>query len=333
MNTGRLTILIRTDASSTIGSGHVMRCLTIADNFRKLGHEVQFWMERLPGHLIDLVEGRGFTVVQRAIPAHLLIVDHYQLDKLWEQSVRTIFNKIVVIDDLANRQHDCDLLLDQNVVAGYERRYDDLVPVHCRKLLGPKYLIIRDEFIEARTCSLARRGRVERLLVFMGGSDPTGETLKVIDALVQVATRFKHIDVVVGSSNMNRYEVKRRCEALQLQYHCQIDYLARLMQEADFAIGAGGTAMWERCYVGLPSSSTVVADNQHDTTIEAAKLGAIIHLGWHEEVDSSIYSQLIEKLPLMSEQLVSMSKQGLNITEAQGIPNVWIREILRMFDK
>lgn len=331
MNSHKLTLVIRTDASSVIGSGHVMRCLTIASNFRRIGHDVQFWMEILPGHLIDLVKSKGFVVTQQVVPADLLIVDHYLLDIQWEKSVRTMFRKIVVIDDLANRQHDCDLLLDQNVVTNYERRYDNLVPAHCRKLLGPSYLIMRDEFIEARKRSSVRTGRVERLLVFMGGSDPTRETLKILEALEQVVTRFKHIDIVVGSSNAYCGEVKRRCEELQLQYHCQIDYLAELMEKADFAIGAGGTAMWERCYVGLPSSSTVVADNQQATTVMAAELGAVIHLGWHEEIDSARYLELLRQLPILGEQLTTLSQKGLNITESQGRPNAWIQRILDLF--
>lgn len=331
MNSRSLTILIRTDASSAIGSGHVMRCLTIAGSFRQLGHDVQFWMERLPGHLIDLVGSKGYVVTQQVSSADLLIVDHYQLDRQWEQSMRKMFSKIVVIDDLANRPHDCDLLLDQNVVANYERRYDDLVPAHCRKLLGPAYLIMRDEFIEARMRAFVRTGRVERLLVFMGGSDPTGETLKILEALKQAADRFKHIDIVVGSSNVNRSEIQQSCGAMQLHYHCQIDYLAELMQAADFAIGAGGTAMWERCYVGLPSSSTVVADNQQATTVMAAELGAVLHLGWHEEIDSARYLELLRQLSWLDNHLISMSKQGLNITESQGKPNAWLQEMVGLF--
>src|SRR5690606_21073319 len=137
-----MNIMIRADASTTIGSGHVMRCLTVAENLRRLGHTVEFWMSILPGSLIDLVESKGFSVTQAMKRVELLIVDHYQLDIKWETSMRIWTDKIVVIDDLANRQHDCDLLLDQNVVANYEHRYDALVPSYCRKLLGPAYLIM-----------------------------------------------------------------------------------------------------------------------------------------------------------------------------------------------
>ncbi|MFC6334881.1 UDP-2,4-diacetamido-2,4,6-trideoxy-beta-L-altropyranose hydrolase [Paenibacillus septentrionalis] len=323
-----MRILIRADASTVIGSGHVMRCLTIANNFRRLGHQVVFWMSELPGHLIDLVISKGFSVTQTVMKADLLIVDHYQFGVEWETEMRAWAKKIIVIDDLANRRHDCDLLLDQNVVPNYEHRYDALVPAQCRKLLGPTYLIMRDEFVAARGKSRNRSGKVERLLVFMGGSDPTDETTKVLQALQHTNTSFKHVDVVVGNSCVKRDDIKRLCEDMQLHYYCQIDYMAELMRLADFSIGAGGSSMWERCYVGLPSASTVVAENQRLSTNTAEELNAIIQIGWHVDVSSTHYLQLLDKLPAMSEQLMAMSEQGYKITESQDGPNAWLQEMV-----
>jgi len=332
-----MNILIRADASVTIGSGHVMRCLTIATTFKKLGHEVSFWMEELPGHLITFVMEAGFTVTKQMQNVDILIVDHYQLGIEWERQMRPFTRKIIVIDDLADRTHDCDLLLDQNVVANYEHRYDGLVPEHCVKLLGPGYLMMRQEFVEERKLAKVRTGQVNRLLVFMGGSDPTGETLKALDAIQVYKEQlrsnhdysfFEHVDVVVGGSNPDKDVIKQRCHELQLHYYCQINYLATLMRKADFAIGAGGSAMWERCYVGLPSSSTVVAANQMDTTNKAVELGAVLSLGWHEQVTSETYKQLLMNLPLRTAKLVSMSKQGLTITNGQSGANAWLQEMV-----
>lgn len=323
-----MEIFIRADASIAIGSGHVMRCLTIADNLRKLGHSILFWMESLPGNLIDYVTERGFMVISEAQFADILIVDHYQLGAEWEQSMRAFAKKIVVIDDLANRLHDCDVLLDQNVVPNYEYRYDDLVPPHCVKLLGPQYLIMRDEFIEERTRLVARTGEVKRLLVFMGGSDPTNETLKVLAALEQTTTSFEHIDVVVGQSNAQRQEIERICYEQGYTYHCQIDYMAKLMSKADFSLGAGGATTWERCYVGLPSSSTIVAANQKISTETAEQLDAVINLGWHELVTTDTYTLLLDSLPSRREQIKKISEQGLNMTASQGRANPWLKRIV-----
>jgi len=325
-----MNILIRTDASTAIGSGHVMRCLTIAENFKRLGHCVEFWMSILPGNLIELVKRKGFSVTQTVRKVELLIVDHYQLDIEWETTMRAWAKKIIVIDDLANRFHDCDLLLDQNAVANYEQRYNTLVPSHCRKLLGPSYLIMRDELVMARTNSYIRRGHTDRLLVFMGGSDPTDEMTKVLQALQHTKTTFKHIDVVVGYSCLKRDVIRQKCESMQLHYHCQIDYMAELMRLADFSIGAGGSSMWERCYVGLPSSSTIVAENQRLSTDKAVELKATLQVGWHEGVSVHSYLQLLDKVPFMSEQLAQMSEQGYKITESQDGPNAWLQEMVEI---
>lgn len=301
-----MNVVIRTDASFEIGSGHVMRCLTVAKKLRDEGCHVKFWMEPLEGNLIDYVAIEGFENIIGSEQAKLYIVDHYGLNKQWETLIRNYTRKLVVIDDLA-REHDCDLLLDQNVVPHYETRYDDLVPTHCVKLLGPKYLMMRDEFIEARQQLRQRASQINRLLVFMGGTDPTNETMKIIKALN--AFTFEQIDIVVGNGNPVKEQIQTICLEKGYRYHCQIGYLARLMQYADFAIGAGGTTMWERCYVGLPSSVTIVADNQIVATEFAATLGVIKNLGWHEQVTVATYEELLANLTIEG-----MSEKGLKLT-------------------
>ncbi|GLC87799.1 UDP-2,4-diacetamido-2,4,6-trideoxy-beta-L-altropyranose hydrolase [Lysinibacillus piscis] len=316
-----MNIIIRTDASVAIGSGHVMRCLTIAKNLRNRGCQVLFWMDALEGNLIDFVANEGFVNITSTQQADLYIIDHYQLDKTWEQAIRPYTQKIVVIDDLA-REHDCDLLVDQNVIAQFETRYDGKVPAHCMKLLGPKYLIMRDEFIQEREQLGHRNTKVERLLVFMGGSDPTNETMKILNALERC--NFVHIDIVVGGSNPMKEQIEQICKMRNYHYHCQINYMAKLMQLADFAIGAGGSTLWERCYVGLPSSSTIVADNQRETTIYANALGVTVNLGWHEQVTTETYDQLLSDI-----KIDGMSNKGLELTANQQ-PNAWLYEIMEL---
>lgn len=318
-------VIIRTDASIEIGSGHVMRCLTIAHNLKKRGCNVKFWMLPLQGNLIDYVQQQGFENINIAEIADLYIVDHYELDNEQELVLRYFAEKIAVIDDLANRLHDCDLLLDQNLVPNFEIRYDKIVPKNCVKLLGPAYLIMRDEFVEARQQSCNRQNNINRLLIFMGGTDPTNETMKTLQALE--GFYFEHVDIVVGNGNVYKEEIARICEERGYHYHFQINYMARLMQQADFAIGAGGSTMWERCYVGLPSASTIVADNQHMTTYYAAQLGAVINLGWHEHITASSYRALFEQLHKVN--LAEMSSIGLTVT-ATNEPNAWISKLMEL---
>lgn len=319
-----MNILIRTDASVTIGIGHVMRCLTIARELRKKGHHVTFFMKELPGNLMNLVKENGFFLTNAWQPADICIVDHYQIDQEQETLIRSFAKKIVVIDDLANRPHDCDMLIDQNIVPDFEKRYANLVPDHCVTLLGPKYLIMRDEFIKERTIISPRTGKVNRLLIFMGGSDPTGETIKVLQALRQGNHSISHIDVVVGAGNPDRNCIEQLCKEQSFYYHCQIDYMASLMAQADFSIGAGGSATWERCYVGLPSSSTIVAENQIEATQTAASLGAVWNLGWHEQVTEHSYEQLILSLPSKIEEIKQLGMAGLELTEQPDGANAWV---------
>lgn len=323
-----MNVLIRADASSTIGSGHVMRCLTIAHQLKQLSYSIQFWMIKLPGDLIDLVKNHGFPVIEHAVSVDILIVDHYQLDFHWEKEMRSWADHIVVIDDLANRLHDCDLLIDPNVVAHYDSRYNDLVPKHCKKLLGPAYLIMRDEFIKVRQLTHVRNGNVKRLLVFMGGSDPTNETCKVLQALKQTNTLFEHIDVVVGQSNANIHEVERLCRDMAFDFHCQIDYMAMLMSRADFCIGAGGSTAWERCYVGLPSSCTVVAENQRGPATEAHRLGVLFNLGWHAQVSIQTYTNLLDTLPNEAANVRQLSERGWKLTGDHGATRSWLPEVV-----
>ncbi|MDN4492219.1 UDP-2,4-diacetamido-2,4,6-trideoxy-beta-L-altropyranose hydrolase [Ureibacillus aquaedulcis] len=322
-------MIIRTDASTNIGSGHVMRCLTIAKNLEKQNVDVIFWMKDLPGHLINYVQQEGFETINRAEKAELYLIDHYNIDEEWEKDHRQYTDKIVVIDDLANRPHDCDLILDQNFLPNFESRYDELVPKHCIRLLGPKYLIMRDEFIEARLKEKERNNHIERILVFMGGSDPTDETIKILKALSQFGNSFEHIDVVVGNGNINKEEIKRICDRQGYDYHCQIDYMAKLMQKADFSIGAGGSTTWERCYVGLPSSSTIVAENQALTTKYAHELGAVLDLGWHEKVTVETYVDLLLKLKNREVEVNQIGRIGLSLTE-NTFPNPWIDEVMEL---
>ncbi|MFF2178489.1 UDP-2,4-diacetamido-2,4,6-trideoxy-beta-L-altropyranose hydrolase [Lysinibacillus sp. NPDC058147] len=316
-------IIIVADASTAIGSGHVMRCLTIAKSLEKQQCEVKFLMSDLPGNLIQFVEKEGFVNITAYENADLYIIDHYEIGMVQEREIRKFTKRIMVIDDLANREHDCDMILDQNVTPHYDRRYDFLVNEKCLRLLGPKYLIMREEFIQARYHRNIRH--VQRILVFMGGSDPTAETLKVLEALGDF--NFAHIDVVVGNGNVHKDEIKQVCYKRNYHYHQQINYIAELMGKADFSLGAGGATTWERCFVGLPAACTIVADNQCIGIEYAAKLGACISLGWHEQVTVETYRDVLNNLSIS--ELQTISDKGLQIT-VNNQPNLWLYEILEL---
>ncbi|MFD2671962.1 UDP-2,4-diacetamido-2,4,6-trideoxy-beta-L-altropyranose hydrolase [Marinicrinis sediminis] len=349
-----MQMAIRTDASVNIGSGHVMRCAALAqDVLRKMPEaRVLFICQRVPGHMMDWLESQGFEVAsmpavsdplsdavhtarlmqERRRPDSFnqwdwLVVDHYQLDIVWELEMRKFTKKIMVIDDLANRKHDCDLLLDQNLHQNADHRYQALVPEHCMQLLGPGFVLLRKEFFEARKeLKLHDVTRSDsdafRLLVFYGGSDPTGETMKALDAVEKVAQDQPrlHVQVVTGTSNPARGTIETRCKLmLNTSYICQTNQLARFMASSHLALGAGGVAMWERCYLGLPSLITVTADNQVESVQAAAKQGGIHSLGWHASVTSEDVTASLHRLMTDRELREDMRNKGMDMMDSNHV--------------
>ena len=317
-----MKVLIRTDASVEIGSGHLMRCLTLADQLRDEGAEVAFVCRDLPGAMFDLLHTRSYRFAKlswveednalqnidaqetikaagRLFPDGIewLVVDHYELDVEWERMLRPHVCKLMVIDDLANRSHDCDLLLDQNYYRDLDQRYQGLVPEQCVTLLGPAYVLLRPEFADARQRLRVRNGTVRRILVFFGGSDSTNQTRKALDALKLISRPEIAVDIVVGASNPYRDEIQSLSQEMpNVQYHCQVSNMAELIEAADIAIGAGGATTWERCSLGLPTLTVVFADNQLQTTLDLERLGAIIFLGWANKITTSDLVCAIESL-------------------------------------
>lgn len=339
-------VFFRADASSLIGSGHVMRCLTLAHRLRKeQDAKVVFIMRKLSGNLIDVVQKQGFTVfvlpqadedyklklenyglwltvpmevdaqqtielLQHYLQEHdydsvdRLIIDSYALDEQWEQALRPYCNEIMVIDDLANRRHDCDILLDQNFYLNKDVRYAGLVPEHCKMLLGPEHALLREEFYEAKKHLRKRDDTIKNILVFYGGSDLTNETEKAIEALVQLHDEGYSFtaDIITGVSNSRREKIKNLCSKYQfLRYYCQISNMAEFMNKADLMLGAGGSTTWERLYMELPALVTAVAKNQIQGCEDCCKAGVINYLGKAENVTVEILREAIKQMPLLIE--------------------------------
>ncbi|WP_410498792.1 UDP-2,4-diacetamido-2,4,6-trideoxy-beta-L-altropyranose hydrolase [Chitinibacter sp. S2-10] len=300
-----MKILIRTDASSTIGLGHVSRCLTLARALLASipGIEIHFACSELPGNFVDGVLAQGFYVISlpgqypvfdggaeiqselAILAAHLTsrydwcIVDHYGLGRVWESAMRQHAERILVIDDLCNRPHDADIVLNQNL-AVVPADYLGQVPADCRCLTGPKYALLRPEFTGE---VIAIKPGIERILVNFGGADPTREMFKVIEALVSLPP--VSVDFVAGASNPAFGELQARvatCEHWSLHRH--VEDFAGLMRQADLFIGAAGSSSWERAAMGLPSVAIAVAENQLPNAQGLARLGAHAYLGCAAEV-------------------------------------------------
>ena len=301
-------IAFRADVSKLIGTGHFMRCLTLAEDLKRQGVHIRFISRHLPVYLQNMLADKGYEFIilvstQNEMPidelAHAswlgvsqeqdaidsvqalsdlmwnwLIVDHYALDHRWESRLRQSSNNILIIDDIADRQHDCDVLLDQNFYSDMDMRYTGKVPSHCHLLLGPKYALLRKEFRLFHQQIKPRNGSVKRLLVFFGGVDADNYTGLIIDTLSEIRIPNLHIDVVIGSQHPYREKIKEKCVQYEFNCYVQTDKMAELMAAADLAIGAGGSATWERCCLALPTLMFSLAHNQIEIAKEMDVLGA-----------------------------------------------------------
>ena len=354
-------VVIRTDSSIRIGTGHLMRCLTLADSLRRQGAEIVFICRNLEGHMARIARAKDYDVTMLPIPdastkvkspaneydewlgvekdidasqtlsalskldvaVDWLIVDHYALDADWERKVQPLVNNIMAIDDLANREHSCDLLLDQNLFDSAEQRYAGLVPESCKMLLGPRYALLRDEFLYATEKKPMRDGSVRRLFVFFGGADPTNETGKTLKAIAMLQRPDIEVEVVIGGSNPHREELIRACSTSEyIKIHTEVDHIAELMSRADIAIGGGGTTTWERCCLGLPSLIISIAENQVEISRQADRSGIGCYLGKKENVTSRHIFEQISTLLNHPEKLRQMSRCGTDLVDGRGTDKV-----------
>lgn len=249
-----------------------------------------------------------------------LVVDHYALDSAWERSLRTVCRRLAVIDDLADRHHDCDLLLDQNLGRA-EAAYANLVPGGCKVLAGAEHALLRPEFAALRGNSLARRqsGALRRILVAMGGVDKDNVTGQVLSALKSCMLAPEAvITVVPGSSAPWLAQVRAVAATMPWPTAVEVNapHMARLMVDSDLAIGAAGTTAWERCCLGLPSLMMVLADNQRRGAAALAAANAALLLKGGENLPL----ELAEKLAQLCDRqtLLAMQSACAAITGGQG---------------
>jgi UDP-2,4-diacetamido-2,4,6-trideoxy-beta-L-altropyranose hydrolase len=281
-----MNIIFRVDSSLEIGTGHVMRCLTLAHQLKNDLHSIYFICRDHEGNISDIIKENGFNLIllnnievtdgltgyerwvsvpwgrdaDETIAAietlgkqpDLLIIDHYGIDQKWEKKLHPKVGKVLVIDDLANRRHDCDYLIDQNFYVDAAERYNGLLSPRTRLFLGPSYALLREEFYQARK-EVPRKEiiSVNSILLFMGGSDSDNITQFILESLHELDKKIK-LKVVVGKNNPHKQTVKAYTDILEnAVYYEQVDNMAELMLTSDLAIGAGGTTTWERCFLGL----------------------------------------------------------------------------------
>lgn len=284
-----------TVASPQIGGGHVLRCLALADAFRRLGIESRFATDRLTRDTVALLDASPFTVIETS-PANahrheeardtdIVVFDGYTFDRVVEDPWQPFAKLRLVIDDLANRPHACDVLVD-HAAGTVAAEYADLVPAGCTVLAGPTYALLRPEFLAARPGALARRGAAapRRVMIAMGLTDVGGITRHAVEGVRRAGLGLE-IDVVTGQTAVSLPWLRAEAGAGTLRLHVDVEAaaMARLMVEADIAIGGGGGTGLERCCVGLPSLVILLADNQQPGVSSLVQAGAVTLIGTLEE--------------------------------------------------
>jgi UDP-2,4-diacetamido-2,4,6-trideoxy-beta-L-altropyranose hydrolase len=320
-----MNIAIRTDASLKIGTGHVMRCLTLASELKKLGAKVDFICRAHDGNLIERIKQDGYIVhslatdpqfkqgtsslfhanwlgasqnedaklcksILEKLRADWIIVDHYSIDILWEKEIRTFVKRIMVIDDLADRKHDCDLLLDQNL-GRVPSDYSCLVPNNCSVLVGPSNALIREEFWKLRYKKKNVNKYKPNILIFFGGTDIqnyTGRTITLFHSM-----RLTNVEVIIGRNNINQEKIKSVCSEMNYNCHVETNQMERLMHKSDIYVGAGGCTILERIIMRLPSITISIAENQIAPLKFFAQTGACIYLGNGKMLSDKTFKEAI----------------------------------------
>ncbi len=311
-----MNILFRADASNIIGTGHVIRCLTLAEALKERGCRAVFITRSHQGNLIQLIRKRGFEVIELPVVSyvksnlthsHLLgstieedadqtliniadtcfdwiIVDHYGLDVSWENRLRSKCHRIMVIDDLADRSHDCDVLLDQNFWGKDTlSRYGQLVNKDCDLFLGPRFALLNKAYIELSNKKRIRN-YVKKVLVYFGGSDQQNLTKMAIDSIIETGLDLE-VEVVLGANYQFENSLTCFLNAKKISFYKNLPELSSLMLGSDLMIGAGGATSWERLMLGLPSIVVSVADNQKLPMGILDNEGVIIYAGDSSKLD------------------------------------------------
>lgn len=357
--------VFRADASVQIGTGHLMRCLTLADALKKTGMTCVFLSRGLPSSLVQIIRYRGHRfyaltatspsgeqdddlahsywidvswqvdadecrdLIEKIAPSWI-IVDHYALDERWEKRVCLSGTKLMAIDDLADRCHAADVLLDHNLGRKSED-YETLVGQSCKTYIGPNFALLRPEFRQARQAGLVRRrkGQPREILVSMGGIDADNVTGSLLDAFSHhYAWDDVNFKIVIGGASPHLKSIRAQVAAAKFRCDLFVDVsdMSRMMMNADLAIGGAGSTSWERCCMGLPTLLLVMADNQVpaamalDASGAARLVGDARKSGWQLRIFQQI------KDLLHSDAICDMSSRALQICDGRGA--VRIAEVL-----
>ncbi len=344
-------LLIRADASARMGTGHVMRCLALAQAWRRNGGSAIFASAEMTDALKTRLVGAGFQCMRLAVTpgtrddaaitgemaksqdASWVVADGYGFGLDYQRAVKAAGLRLLFLDDYGHAgEYVADFVLNQNLTpdpALYARRSP-----HTRLLLGTQYVLLREEFLRWRNWKREIPAIARKVLVTLGGADPDNVTGKVIEALRGLDVEAK---IVVGGSNSHLEQLRSQVSSLSPQQtgrkletgrlsRCELvvdsQEMPALMAWADVAIAAGGTTSWELAFMGLPSVMIVLADNQRALSEIAERSGLGRSLGWHADLTPKEIAAAILELAADRQWRERISKCGRRMMDGLGTTRV-----------
>lgn len=331
------TIFIRTDASILIGTGHVRRCLVITEQLKDLGIEVIFICRELDGHLQEFIQKSGFNVIfLKNLPEppkdqicpfqikdaeqtasllqknDILFIDHYSLDQAFEKYVKQTANAhIMVLDDLLNRQHDCDSFIDY---MPFTRNYSKCVNGTAKKFIGLDYLPIRQEFFNVRQSVNKINHKIKNVLIFLGGNDPDNVTNFILRILSQETYSHLTVTAIIGSNCPHIDNLKNEFyDKSNINLYVQASNMAELLAKTDIAIGSGGTNTWERIYLGVPSIVFQLAENQKEVCHYLDTENLCAYYGDIKNLDQDKFKKLFNNFISDYKKLCDIQERSLKL--------------------
>ncbi len=333
--------MLRVDASPEIGAGHLMRCLALAQAWRRAGGDATFLLAEVAPSLLARLKSEGMVVrrlerkrgstedaretakLAREAGASWLVADGYGFGAKYQRVVKSHGVRLVVLDDYGHAErYFADIILNQNLDA--RREWYAKRPARARLLLGTKYALLRDEFRGWSGYARKTPAVAEELLVTLGHADTHNFTLEVIQALDHVETGGMGVTVVMGGSNPHRKELEAAAQGARADIQLAVGTtdMPDLMASADVAVAAGGTTSWEVAFMGLPTFTVILAENQQGIAEAMDRAGAAINLGWHADLAPDHLAAELSALLNDPQTRQSMSDAGQRLVDGRGAERV-----------
>jgi UDP-2,4-diacetamido-2,4,6-trideoxy-beta-L-altropyranose hydrolase len=336
-----MNIIIRADASTHIGSGHLMRCLALAQAWQETKGQAILLMATEAPAVEERLQSEGIVVKHlQVIPgsaedaketasaasqlaASWVIVDGYNFDAKYQRLLKEAGFQLLFIDDCGYAEHYyADIVLNQNINAS-ENLYPSREP-YTQLLLGTRYTLLRREFLQWQGWHRQIPSIARNILITLGGSDPDNVTLKVIQALQQVKGDRLEARVVVGGSNPHYEQLQATVQMspFPISLKWNVTNMPELMAWADVAIAAGGSTNWELAFMGLPTMTIVLAENQRGIAETLDRKKIAVNLGWHESLTIDTIQQAIRDLLPGTRNRIQMSEIARKVVDGEGMVRV-----------